>query len=67
MSDYAVVNPATGETLATYDTHTDAQLDEKIASADAAFREWRVTPVAERATLLRRVAELHREIGRAHV
>ncbi|WP_457099108.1 NAD-dependent succinate-semialdehyde dehydrogenase [Microbacterium sp. P5_E9] len=61
MSDYAVVNPATGETLATYDTLTDAQLDQKIGTADAAFRDWRVTPVAERATLLRRVAELHRE------
>ena len=61
MSDYAVVNPATGETLATYDTMTDAEVDARIGSADAAFRDWRVTPVAERAALLRRVAELHRE------
>jgi succinate-semialdehyde dehydrogenase/glutarate-semialdehyde dehydrogenase len=61
MSDYAVVNPATGETLATYETLTDRQLDEKIASADSASRVWRATPVAERAALIRRVAELHRE------
>ena len=61
MSDYAVVNPATGETLATYPTLTDAEVQDAIASADDAFREWRATPVAQRATLIRRVAELHRE------
>ncbi|MBZ4487922.1 NAD-dependent succinate-semialdehyde dehydrogenase [Microbacterium sp. cx-55] len=61
MSEYAVVNPATGETLATYPTLTDEELQEKIGAADAAFRVWRDTPVAERAALLRRVAELHRE------
>jgi succinate-semialdehyde dehydrogenase/glutarate-semialdehyde dehydrogenase len=61
MSEYAVVNPATGETLATYPTLSDDELQERIAAADAAYRTWRDTPVAERATLLRRVAELHRE------
>ena len=34
MSDYAVVNPATGQTLATYPTTTDAELETAIASAD---------------------------------
>jgi succinate-semialdehyde dehydrogenase/glutarate-semialdehyde dehydrogenase len=61
MTDYAVVNPATGETLATYPTMSDADVETSIASADAAFREWRAVPVAERASLIRRVAELHRE------
>ncbi len=61
MSEYAVVNPATGETLATYPTLSDAELEERIASADAAYRVWRATPVAERAALVRRAAELHRE------
>ncbi len=61
MSDYAVVNPATGETLATYPTLDDAALEERIAAADEAYRVWRDTPVAERAALIRRVAELHRE------
>ncbi|KRA24294.1 succinate-semialdehyde dehydrogenase [Microbacterium sp. Root61] len=61
MSDYAVVNPATGETLATYPTITDAQLEEKITAADAAYRSWRETPVAERAAVVRRAADLHRE------
>ncbi|MFH8249116.1 NAD-dependent succinate-semialdehyde dehydrogenase [Microbacterium sp. B2969] len=61
MSDYAVVNPATGETLATYPTLADDAVEAVIAGADAAFRTWRDTPVAERAARIRRVAELHRE------
>ena len=61
MTEYAVINPATGETLATYPTFTDAEVETAIASADAAYREWRDTPVAERAALVRRAAELHRE------
>jgi len=61
MTDYAVVNPATGETVATFPAFTDAEVEECIARADAAYRTWRETPVAERAALIRRVAELHRE------
>lgn len=61
MSDYAVVNPATGETLATYPTNTDAEVQDAVASAESAYRAWRDVPVAERAALIRRVAELHRE------
>ncbi|GAA1935601.1 aldehyde dehydrogenase family protein [Microbacterium aoyamense] len=61
MSEYAVVNPATGETLATYPTLTDAEVEAAVASADAAYREWRALPVADRAAGIRRVAELHRE------
>jgi succinate-semialdehyde dehydrogenase/glutarate-semialdehyde dehydrogenase len=62
MSDYAVVNRATGETLATYPLATDAEVEQALASADAAARGWaRTSTVAERATLIRKVAELHRE------
>ncbi|WP_460774448.1 NAD-dependent succinate-semialdehyde dehydrogenase [Microbacterium sp. GXF7504] len=61
MSDYAVVNPATGETEATYPNHTDAELQEKVAAAHAAYLSWREVPVSERAARIRRVAELHRE------
>ena len=31
MSEYAVVNPATGETVARYDTFTDAQVEQALA------------------------------------
>ncbi|MFJ4017636.1 NAD-dependent succinate-semialdehyde dehydrogenase [Microbacterium sp. NPDC090014] len=62
MTDYAVINPATGETLASFDTFTDAQIEAAVAAADEAHREWsRSSTVAERAALLRRAAELHRE------
>ena len=59
---YAVTNPATGETVKTYDTITDGELEAAIAAADEAHRTWsRSTTVEERAGLIRRVAELHRE------
>ena len=61
MSDYAVVNPATGKTEAKYDTFTDAQVEQALASAQSAFVAWRQRPIAERAALVRRAAELHRE------
>ena len=59
---YAVTNPATGETVKTFDTITDAELQAAIAAADEAHRTWsKSTTVAERAGLIRRVAELHTE------
>jgi succinate-semialdehyde dehydrogenase/glutarate-semialdehyde dehydrogenase len=61
MTHYAVVNPATGETLASYPTATDAEVQDAIATAHAEYKQWRDVPVAERAALIRRVAELHRE------
>jgi len=60
-SEYAVVNPATGEQLATYPALSDAELEQKIAQSERAYRRWRDMPVAERAALVRRAAELHRE------
>jgi succinate-semialdehyde dehydrogenase/glutarate-semialdehyde dehydrogenase len=62
MSTYAVVNPATGETLATYPSTTDTELAAALDAADAAFRGWgRTSQPAERAELLRAAARLHRE------
>ncbi len=60
MSDYAVVNPATGETIKTYPTISDQDLEAAIGRADAAHRQWgSSTTVGERASLVRRVGELH--------
>ncbi|MFT4216424.1 MAG: NAD-dependent succinate-semialdehyde dehydrogenase [Micropruina sp.] len=62
MSDYTVVNPATGQTLASYPTATDAEVEAALAAADATYRGWgRSSTPAERAELLRAVAQLHRE------
>jgi succinate-semialdehyde dehydrogenase / glutarate-semialdehyde dehydrogenase len=62
MSDYAVINPATGETLKTYPTITDDELEAAIAGAYKTYQDWaRTTSVEERAKLVGRVAELHSE------
>ena len=61
MSEYAVVNPATGETVARYDSFTDAQVEQTLGTAEAGFETWRKLPVSERAGMVRRAAELHRE------
>ena len=62
MSEYAVIDPASGETLRQYPTATDEQLEAAVAAATAAARGWaRSTTVAERAALVRRVGTLHTE------
>ncbi|NQX34978.1 NAD-dependent succinate-semialdehyde dehydrogenase [Herbiconiux sp. VKM Ac-2851] len=62
MSQYAVVNPATGETLREYPTITDAELQEAVGAASSAFEDWsRRASVADRAALIARVAALHEE------
>lgn len=55
------VNPATGETIETYETLSTKQLGEAIASSSEAFESWRRTSFDERATALRRVAGLLRD------
>jgi succinate-semialdehyde dehydrogenase / glutarate-semialdehyde dehydrogenase len=62
MSDYAVVDPATGETVKEYPTISDDALRDAIARAHQAHADWAsTTTVAERAALVRRVGELHSE------
>jgi succinate-semialdehyde dehydrogenase / glutarate-semialdehyde dehydrogenase len=54
----ASVNPATNETLATFDPLTEVQLEEKLACAEAAYRSYRKTAFADRARWLTRAAEI---------
>lgn len=62
MSKYAVVDPATGETLRRYETASDSQVAAAIEAADRAHADWsRHSTVTDRAGLLRSVARLHRE------
>ncbi|MBV9167532.1 MAG: NAD-dependent succinate-semialdehyde dehydrogenase [Solirubrobacterales bacterium] len=62
MAVYAVVDPASGETVREYETIGDDELRDAIARADEAYREWSAqTTVRERAELIRRVGELHGE------
>jgi succinate-semialdehyde dehydrogenase/glutarate-semialdehyde dehydrogenase len=62
MSTYAVVNPATGETIKEYPEISDDDLRAAIDRADQASRSYPgSTSVAERAALVRKVGELHSE------
>jgi succinate-semialdehyde dehydrogenase/glutarate-semialdehyde dehydrogenase len=62
VTDYAVVNPATGKTLKTYDTITDDDLTAGVGRAAEAHASWsKGKTVQERAAVIRRVAELHIE------
>src|ERR1700710_2078487 len=45
------INPATGETVATFDEATPAQIEAALAQSEATFREWRKRPVADRAAV----------------
>ncbi|MFF7178446.1 NADP-dependent succinic semialdehyde dehydrogenase [Streptomyces sp. NPDC008121] len=54
----ATVNPATGETLRTYDTHGDEEIERRVAAAHDTFRHYRTTSFAERARLMRHAADL---------
>jgi succinate-semialdehyde dehydrogenase/glutarate-semialdehyde dehydrogenase len=54
----ASINPATGETLRTFDALTDAQTDEKLALADRAWRTYRHTTLADRARWLAAAADI---------
>ena len=48
----ASINPATGETLRTFDAMTDSEIDIALARANAAWRTYRHTSLADRARWL---------------
>ncbi|WP_406859035.1 NADP-dependent succinic semialdehyde dehydrogenase [Streptomyces sp. HUAS MG47] len=54
----ATVNPATGETVRTYQPHSPEEVERRIAAAHATFLTYRTTPFDERARLMRRAADL---------
>jgi succinate-semialdehyde dehydrogenase/glutarate-semialdehyde dehydrogenase len=54
----ATINPATGETLKTYEPISDDMLEEKIARAATAFRKYRLTAVEDRVRWLRAAADV---------
>src|SRR5712671_940070 len=64
----ATVDPNTGNTVRTFQPHTDAQLEEKLSRAVVGARLQRELPVAERAKRMARAAEIlktrREELGR---
>ncbi|GAA1495365.1 NAD-dependent succinate-semialdehyde dehydrogenase [Paeniglutamicibacter kerguelensis] len=58
---YQVINPATGELVAEYPDATDAEISDAVDRSHRAYLSWRETPIAERARLVKRAAEIFAE------
>src|SRR6201986_565542 len=58
---YQVTDPATGEVTETFPFATDAEVADALAATTEAFAEWKLRPVAERAAIVKRIAELFTE------
>ena len=54
----ATINPATGQTIATFEAYSAEQVEACVARAREAFHAWSHTPVARRAAVVRRAGEL---------
>ena len=52
------LNPATGEILKTFTPHTAAEVKQKIAAADKAFRSWKEISLSERGTFMLACADI---------
>jgi succinate-semialdehyde dehydrogenase/glutarate-semialdehyde dehydrogenase len=52
----ATINPATGQTIKTFDAFTDAQVDQKIQKATETFLSFRKLSFADRARMMNRAA-----------
>src|SRR5258705_8735946 len=52
----ASINPATGETIKTFESLSETQIDEKLQRAAETFRSYRHTPFAEREAMMSRAA-----------
>ncbi len=61
MADYAVVDPATGETIREYPTIGADQLEAALTRLHGAHPAWSALTVEERAAIVRRIGELHGE------
>ncbi len=54
----ATINPATGEELKTFEALTPAEIEDKLALAEATFRTYRKTPLTQRSEWLNRAADI---------
>ena len=54
----ATTNPATGETLQTFEAWSDAQLDAALERADTTFRRYRRVPLPQRAAWMQHAATI---------
>lgn len=54
---FTSINPATGEEGAKFEELDDADIEAALARAEAAFRSWRVSEIAQRTALLSAIAD----------
>ena len=60
--DYQTINPNSEELIKSFPEHTDEQLQDIIAAADAEYAtHWSLTTLAERAAIVRKAASIMRE------
>jgi succinate-semialdehyde dehydrogenase / glutarate-semialdehyde dehydrogenase len=57
----ASINPATGEVSRTFQSFADGEIDTRVRRAADVFRSYRRVPFAERARMMRRVADILEE------
>jgi succinate-semialdehyde dehydrogenase/glutarate-semialdehyde dehydrogenase len=62
----AVINPATGETIRSYEWDSSKLIEEKLDAASIAFREWRERSFEERGRCLNAVAKCLRDERKHH-
>ena len=61
MTSIESVNPATEAVLARFQSHSPADVEAALAQADAAFRQWRVTSIDDRAVAMHALARVLRD------
>jgi len=54
----ASINPATGQTLRTFEAHSEAEIERRLALAAGLFPRWRTASFSERAARLARAADI---------
>src|SRR5690554_5504398 len=61
MAQFESVNPWTGETVETFETHTDQELKKIVDDAYSTFQEWKKISFESRASLMKKLAQQLRE------
>jgi succinate-semialdehyde dehydrogenase/glutarate-semialdehyde dehydrogenase len=61
MTSYRTINPATGELVKEFPVVVDREVADALSRTHSAYRQWRGVSLQQRADLLYRVAQLHRE------
>jgi len=59
--EYKVINPATGAVESEFPTASDAEITAAIARSESGARSWATVSIADRASIIHRVADLYAE------